>query len=157
VQPLSLAEREAFYEEQKRFAEMFGIPVERQPESYADFTQYFDRVVEEELAVTDSLRDVIDAVFNPPLPLPLRPLSRPIGEAYRQLTMGLLPATVRHELATSWGPRRERMVRASGPLVRALLPLLPGLLRDFPRARAASRRVEAASLPAARAPAGHAV
>jgi len=146
VQRLSIAERETFYEEQKLFAEMFGVPRDRQPETYADFNAYFDDVVENELAVTDTLVDVVDATLvNPPLPAAARPLRRPAVEALKLQTAGALPPRLRAELGFGWGPRRERLMRASEPLVRNLLALAPKLVRDFPAARAAKRRVAAAA------------
>ena len=35
---------------------MFGVPIERQPETLAEFYEYFEGMVEEELAVTSALR-----------------------------------------------------------------------------------------------------
>jgi uncharacterized protein (DUF2236 family) len=145
VKRLSIAEREAFYEEQKLFAEMFGVPRERQPETYGDFNEYFADVVEHELAVTDTLRDVVDATLvNPPLPAAARPLRRPAVEALKLQTANSLPPRLRDELGLTWGPRRERLMRAAEPLLRGLLPLTPKLIRDFPRARAAEKRLAAA-------------
>jgi uncharacterized protein (DUF2236 family) len=145
VARLSLAERKAYYEEQKLFAEMFGVPRERQPETYADFNDYFDHMIEHELAVTDTLRDVVDATLvAPPLPLPLRPLRRPAGEAAKLLTAGLLPPRLREELGLGWGAGRERLTAAAATLGRTVLPAVPDLLRLFPRARAAERRLKAA-------------
>lgn len=145
---LSVAERKAYYEEQKLFAEMFGVPRERQPPTYADFNEYFDHMVEHELAVTDTLRDVLDATLvAPPLPWPLRPLRRPAGEAARLLTVGLLPPRLREELGLDWGAGRERLTGTAASLGRVLLPAVPDLLRMFPRARAAERKLRAGSGP----------
>lgn len=146
VERLTLGEREAFYEEQKLFAEMFGVPRERQPATYADFNEYFDDVVENELAVTDTLRDVVDATLvDPPLPMLARPLRRPVVEAVKLQTSGWLPAHLREGLGLGWGPRRERLRRASEPLLRGLLAVTPKLVRDFPAARKADKRLRAAA------------
>jgi uncharacterized protein (DUF2236 family) len=146
VAPLSIADRDGYYEEQKLFAEMFGVPRERQPATYAEFNRYFDEVVENHLAVTDVLRDVVDATLvKPELPLPLRPLRPAAAGGARLLTAGLLPARLRDELGLGWGPARARLDRAGRPLVRTLLPLVPGVVREFPRARVADRRLRAAA------------
>jgi len=144
VRRLSLAERERYYEEQKRFAEIFGVPRERQPPRYADFNHYFDGVVERELVVTDVVRDVLDAITRPELPEPLTglsPFARPLLEPFRLATVGLLPARLRQGLGLAWGPGHERVLAAQARLVRALLPLLPGIFRQLPRARKAEGRL----------------
>jgi uncharacterized protein (DUF2236 family) len=139
VGPLPVAERDRWYEEQKLLGEQFGVPRERQPETWADFRRYFDEMVERELAVTDALRDVVDATLRPELPI----VARPLVEAANLASVGLLPETLRDELGLSWGPRRERLLEASRVLVRTLLPALPSLVREFPPARSARKRVAA--------------
>jgi uncharacterized protein (DUF2236 family) len=57
----------------------------------------------------------------------------------------LLTPRWRRELGLPWGPNRERLLDASRFVVRNALPLLPGLLREFPAARGARRRVRAAA------------
>jgi uncharacterized protein (DUF2236 family) len=145
VRRLSLAEREGYFEEQKVFGEMFGVPGDEQPETYAEFNDYFDHMVEHELTATEVVRDVLDSIVNAELPPPatrLSPLVQPIFAPVRLATVGLLPERLRHELGLSWGPRRERALAAEARAVRALLPLLPTLVREFPRARAAERRLQ---------------
>ena len=148
VAPLSLSDRAAYYEEQKLFAEMFGVPRELLPETYLDFTRYFDDVVERELAVTAALKDVIDAtLLNPLLPPPARPLRRPLAEAVKWQTAATLPSRLRDELGLGWGPARLRLSEISESLVRTVLPLVPGALREYPKARAADRRLEGSESP----------
>src|SRR5437764_5598177 len=66
VGTLTQAEREAYYQEQKLLGTRFGVPWERQPDNYADFSRYFDEVVHGgTLEVTDSLRDVAAATLRP--------------------------------------------------------------------------------------------
>jgi len=139
VGPLTLEEQRRYYEEQKRAGEKFGVPVSRQPATYAEFNEYFADVVESELAVTDALRDVVDATLNPPLPF----FTRPLVEAMNLATVGMLPTRLRDELELPWSPRRERLLDASRALVRHALPLVPSMLREFPPARSARRRAAA--------------
>jgi uncharacterized protein (DUF2236 family) len=139
VGPLTLAEQQRYYEEQKRAGEKFGVPVSRQPATYAEFNEYFADMVESELAVTDALRDVVDATLNPPLPF----FTRPLVEAMNLATVGMLPTRLRDELGLPWTPRRERLLEASRGLVRRALPLVPSMLREFPPARSARRRAAA--------------
>jgi uncharacterized protein (DUF2236 family) len=141
VGTLSHAEKLRYYEEQKRLGEMFGVPIDRQPETLAEFYEYFDRMVEEELAVTPALADVVDATMRPELPF----IARPLVEALNLATVSLLPPRLRDRLGLDWGPNRRRLVSASRTVIRRALPVLPRLLREFPPARSADRRVAAAA------------
>ncbi len=94
---------------------MFGVPIERQPETLAEFYEYFERMVEEELAVTSALADVVDATMRPELPF----VARPLVEALNLATVGLLPPRLRDELGAGAGPEpppaRARVARGDPP------------------------------------------
>ena len=138
VGPLTIAEQLRYYEEQKLLAEKFGVPREHQPDTFANFNEYFNAMLaSDETAVTDALRDVVDATLNPPLPR----VARPLVEALNLATLGLLPAQLRSELGLPWGPNRQRLHDASRVLLSRALPVLPRLLREFPPARSADKRV----------------
>jgi uncharacterized protein (DUF2236 family) len=138
VKPLTIGEQRAYYEEQKLLGEQFGVPVEHQPASYAEFNDYFaDMLASDRIAVTDALVDVVDAVLHPDLPF----VARPITEAMNLATVGLLPPSLRDELGLPWGANRQRLFEASRILLSAALPVLPKLVREFPPARSADRRV----------------
>jgi len=141
VRPLSVADIERYYEEQTRFAVACGVPEGHWPEDFRAFMDYYDRVVREELVVGEAARRVARSVLRPELPAPLRPLV----EVLNLLTVGLLPPVLRERYGLDWGPRRERLLSASTTSIRRVLPLLPSLLREFPPARSARRRVEAAA------------
>ena len=142
VRRLTIAERERYYEEQKTLGEAFGIPREQQPGSYAEFNEYFAGMLDSDaIAVTGALRDVTDATLRPDLPF----LARPVVEAVGLVTAGMLPERLREELGLPWGPNRERLLAASRTMLRGAIPLLPSLLRDFPPARSAERRVRTAA------------
>jgi uncharacterized protein (DUF2236 family) len=120
---------------------MFGVPVEEQPETLAGFHEYVERMVEEDLALTAALADVVDATMRPELPF----VARPLVEAINLATVSLLPARLRDELGLELGSNRRRLVNASRAVIRRALPVLPRLLREFPPARSADRRVAAAA------------
>jgi uncharacterized protein (DUF2236 family) len=144
VGPLSLDEKRRYYEEQKILGEHYGVPYDQQPATYGDFNEYFDETVHGgTLQVTDSLRDVAAATMRPKLPVPF--LGRPVVEYFNLVTTALLPAWLREELGMAWGPRRERVHAAQRNVIRRLIPVLPSLLREFPPARSAERRVRAAA------------
>jgi uncharacterized protein (DUF2236 family) len=141
--PLPLAEIERYYEEQQRFAVACGVPEGHWPESYGAFIEYVEETVTERLRVGDEAMAVARATLSPSLPLPLLAL-RPLVEGMNLATIGLLPPALRDEYGLRWGPGRERLLAASTVTLRRIMPLLPGLVRQFPPARAAQRRASAA-------------
>jgi len=139
---LTIAEQRAYYEEQKLLGEKFGIPRERQPDSFSDFNLYVrDMLASDRLAVTDALRDVVDATLRPDLPF----VARPLLAALNLVTVGLLPERLRAEIGVPWSPGRERLLEASRVMISSLLPVLPRIMREFPPARSADRRVDRAA------------
>jgi uncharacterized protein (DUF2236 family) len=101
VRRLTIAEQRGYYEEQRRLVEVLGVPRERLPDTLAGFDEYLNDMLESErIAVTAALRDVVDATLRPDLPF----VARPLTEALRVVTVGLLPQRLREELGLSWGP-----------------------------------------------------
>ena len=139
VTSLTIEKQCRYYEEQKLAAEMFGVPPQRQPATYAEFNEYYADMLASELAVTDALRDVVDATLNPPVPF----FTRPLVEAMNLATVGMLPPGLRDELGLPWGTNRQRLLDASRSVVKHALPLVPSMLREFPPARTARRRAAA--------------
>ena len=143
VGPLTIAEQSAYYEEQKLLGEQFGCPREHQPDTFADFNEYFrDMLASDRIAVTQALRDVVGATLRPELPFVLKPMV----EAINLATVGLLPARLRDELGLPFGPARQRVFQAGRVVLSAALPVLPRIMREFPPARSADRRVAAAAV-----------
>jgi uncharacterized protein (DUF2236 family) len=142
VGKLTIAEQRQWYEEQTTMGEAFGVPREMQPATLPDFFDYYDDMLESDaLAMTPVLREVTDSLMRPKLPLGGRPLS----DAVKLATAGLLTPRWREELGLPWGPNRERLLDASRVVLRRALPLLPGVVREFPGARIADRRVRTAA------------
>jgi uncharacterized protein (DUF2236 family) len=139
---LSIADQRRYYEEQKTMGEAFGVPVDLQPRTLAEFWDYYCAMLESDaLAVTDVTRTVARSVMRPDLPLG----GRPFFDALNLSTVGLLPPRFRDELGLTWGPNRQRLWDASGAVLRIALPALPSLVREFPPARSADRRFRAAA------------
>jgi uncharacterized protein (DUF2236 family) len=144
IEPLTLAERCRYYEEQKILGDHYGVPYDEQPATYLEFNEYMDEVIHGgTLQVTDALRDVAAATLHPKLPVPF--VGRPAIEYVNLVTTALLPAWLREELHLPWSPRRARIHAAQRSVIRRLIPVLPSMLRDFPPARSADRRVRAAA------------
>jgi uncharacterized protein (DUF2236 family) len=126
VSPLEAAEQEAFYDEMKVVARVFGVPARILPPTLADFRAYQRDCVERgEVVVTDAARAVAATVLDPPVPRALRPAVRVLNLA----TVGLLPWDLREQYGLPWSRAREALLRSSAASVRRGLPLLPARVR----------------------------
>jgi uncharacterized protein (DUF2236 family) len=127
VRPLREEERQAFYEDMKVVAQLFGIPASVIPGSFGDFQAYQrERLESGEIVVTDAAREVADTVLRPPVTVALRPALEALG----LLTAGLLPESLREQYDLPWDRARAALLAASAQaLRRAVLPLLPDIVR----------------------------
>ena len=134
VRPLTENERQAFYAESVEPAEGFGIPRQLVPADLVSFDHYVRAMLTgDELRATEAGRRLVRDVLRPPLPLPLRFPTAVI----RRLTVALLPDRIR-ELFELRVHSRDRLALAAASLAsRAVLPLVPPVLREFSLARAA--------------------
>lgn len=139
---LAIGEQRRFYDEQKTMGEAFGVPRDMQPATLPEFWRYYEEMLASDaLASTPVLHEVTRSIMRPKLPLGGRPLS----DAVKLATAGLMTPRWRAELGLPWGPNRERVLDASRFLFRRALPLLPSVAREFPAARSADRRVRTAA------------
>ena len=126
------AERERFYQEQKLLAYGSGVPEGYCPATYADFTEYFERMVGEELHATDVAKNVLRLGLRPPIFWPLRPLIGRVNE----LSLGLLPNPLRDRLLTEaghpWTEKHERALRGLLARNRFAVRIVPRRLRELP-------------------------
>ena len=126
VSPLVAEDQEAFYEDMKLVAGIFGVPARIMPPTLADFRAYQRDCVERgEVAVTDAARAVAATVLDPPIPLALRPAVRVLNLA----TVGLLPRELRRQYGLPWSRAHDALLRSSAAAVRRGLPLLPSQVR----------------------------
>ena len=143
---MSAAETDRYYEEAKRFAELFAIDRAVLPPTWADFSAYFD-----DYAASNAM-DLRAEFLTRPNPLSQGP-SGPILQrvALRWvfvLFAELLPKNVRRQYPTLVYGRREQLIaNTSWLLLRGVWKLLPRELRYWPRCRAALRRVGAEDPP----------
>jgi uncharacterized protein (DUF2236 family) len=135
VARLTPDELERYYDEMKDLGEAYSIPPESMPADYAAFRRYWDSMLDKGVRVTETTHDVADAVLRPDL----TPIAWPAVELLRTVTVGTLPAGLRADLGLAWGPARERALAGSHLAVRRLMPLLPALVRRFPKARTGVR------------------
>ena len=157
IEPLSRADRDAFYQETRPIGRAFGVPEGLLPADIDAFQRYLASMLDSggPVRVSPVARELATAVLEPPL----APLATwlPGGPAVRTMlervpvalyawtlwpSVGLLPPTVRADFGLPWN-RRERLV--SQWLVagwRAWRPLLPESFRQMPHALAADRRMD---------------
>jgi uncharacterized protein (DUF2236 family) len=137
VRTLGEEERGRYYRETVGSAELFGIPREVIPPDLDAFRAYVRSMLEgDELRATDEGRRLVAQVLRPPLPLPFR---LPTA-AVRQVTLALLPPSIRAMFGLRAGPMARLATATAARTSRAVLPALPRSVREFSAARAARRR-----------------
>jgi len=137
VRGLSRAEKDALWEDYKVVGRLFGLRDGDMPERSADFELYVrDTIASGDLHVTDAARTVaIDIVMHPPAPS----VAKPLVELVNQVTIGLLPRSVRRQYGFAWDPLRGLALRGGAEYTKRLVvPFVPGRLRYIPQARAAA-------------------
>lgn len=130
VAPLSTPEREAYYQEYKIFGQLLGVPEARYPETLAEFTAYYERMLTAELSVGPHASELQRTLFAQGT------VCRPL---FAFLGAGTLSEPVRDEFCLPWTYRRERLFDTGAAFIRTALPLLPSRLRyvdAYLRARA---------------------
>jgi uncharacterized protein (DUF2236 family) len=126
VQPLSTYEREAYYEETRTLASLFGIRA--MPDSYAHFNTYMaDMLASETITFSRPGKDLAQFLLQPP-----KPLYAPFTHAYKTLTAGMLNERLRGELNLRWGLRERAEFHGAWPMLKALHKRTPARLRFFP-------------------------
>ncbi len=136
VRRLSQAERDALWRDYRIVGRRFGLIERDMPRTIDDFDAYMaERYASGELIVTDAARELAtEIVMRPPVPIHLRPLR----EIVNQITVGLLPATLRRQYGFSWDPMRTLALHGGAEYVkRVVVPVLPERMRMIPLARAA--------------------
>jgi uncharacterized protein (DUF2236 family) len=86
------------------------------------------------LTVGPASRLIAASLLSPPLPFGLRQ----IAGSTRLFTIGLLPPNIRRRYGYAWTRAHEQALRGLTAAIRAGLPVLPSLVRDFPHARRAT-------------------
>ena len=137
VEPLSLAERDAYYQESKRFAGLFGIDRARMPTDWDAFEAYFDAMIaSDEIRVGAAASEMSRFLLTPPTSLTV-----PIFGWYQTLTAGLLPPTLRAQYGLRYGRREERLYALSVAALSRSVRRLPPRLRFVPAYHEARRRL----------------
>src|SRR5262245_29385608 len=137
VAPLTVPERDRYCDESSGIETLLGIPQGRLPRSAAELRAYLeDTLASGEIVVTDAARELASQILYPPAFVAARPLLA-LG---RLPAIGLLPPRIRDAYGLVWTRRRERVLLGLAAISRRALPLLPGMIRYWPAARAAYAR-----------------
>jgi len=135
--PLTYRETVQFYEEWRGLGRLLGIRERDLPETWGQFQDYLERMIEEELQDNDVVQLVHRTLASPAAP-PIDwmgertwgVLTKPAARAMRLSTAGLLPVSARRKLGLELKPREERELRALGALMRGSTPLLPRWVKN---------------------------
>jgi len=130
IEPLSAEEKEQFYQQAKRLGQLFGIPEQRYPESWANFQNWWQQMLcSDILTVTDTARDIYRGLLTGTL------FTRLLAPFNYSMAALLLP----ERLVDSFGMRRNVLARMTFYIIvwitRGLVKLLPLRLRGVPAAR----------------------
>jgi uncharacterized protein (DUF2236 family) len=131
VRPLRPDEGEAFYQDMKVVARVFGVPARVLPETHDDFRAYEQTMLREVLRVGEDARRVAATITHPPVPF----VARPAVVALARANVGLLPQQLRDAYGFAWHAPDRAALAASARLVRTFLPLAPAPVRNVKRAR----------------------
>lgn len=121
VGPLDGDEREGLWADYVRFAELFGMPRDAAPSSYAEFRAYW----EERLAdgfLTDEARYMGTAVM---FEIPTTRVRRPGLALHNLLMLGSLPPPVRELYGFEWSTAKARGFRAAVAALRGSRRAMP--------------------------------
>ncbi len=142
VGPLSRAEQERYYQEERASAILLGLPASAIPATLDAFDAYMRGMLAGDvLAVTPEARRVAHAVMHFTAPFPWWPTLWPARALMSQLTIALLPDQLRAAYGLTWQPWQDACLARELAALRLALPLLPPAVRYLPLARAARRRI----------------
>ncbi len=128
VRRLSDPERDTFWLDYVRFGELFGMPPEVAPPTYAAFAQWWDaKLSGPEMHLTDEARRTGEFVaFKIPMPGGDQPAKR----LHDLVMLGSLPPRVRELYGLSWSPWQACALPLAVAALRAARAAAPSALRQ---------------------------
>ncbi|GAA3241243.1 oxygenase MpaB family protein [Actinocorallia longicatena] len=121
-------EVEEFYQQSRVYAQILGVPAERQPKDFDEFRTYYQHQLDT-LQITEACRSVATQVLHPRAAW----YERPALAAVRLLTAGLMPARLRAQYGWEWSRARRRRFLVLVNVLRLVYPRLPLRIRTAPR------------------------
>jgi len=130
VSRLSLEDRRQYYTDSLVAADLFGIPAGIVPQTYEEFLNYMDRMMNSGIIhVSQQARDIRKALFA-------RTPSGMLLFAGSAAGVALLPKRLRHEFGFTWRFEDWRWLRKIPPICKSLRRYTPGILCANPAATA---------------------
>ncbi len=128
VRELSDPEREALWQDYRRFGELFDMPRDAAPATYPEFREHWrDLLASDTMHLTANAREAgINSAFRIPVPS----AGRFGAETGNLLILGTVPETVRERYGFDWSRGKERCFRALTATMRATNRLVPKPLRQ---------------------------
>lgn len=143
IRRLTYVEKDAYYQESKRFARLFGISDAVLPGDWQAFRAYFENMLQsDQIAIGAPAREMAGFLFANP-----KPAARPLFRWLELMTAGLLPPRLRAGFGFRWGAIDAALFRASVSALSATYPRLPRRLRYVPAYVSARRRMAGRSGP----------
>ncbi len=126
VRRLSDRERDELWREYIGFAELFGMPAESAPQTYAEFRDYWNAKLEsDELFLTEEARYIGYATaFEIPMPR----LHQPGKRVHDAVMLGSLPRRIRELYRLPYGAAEKAAFNAAATAMRTARRLTPGPL-----------------------------
>ena len=126
VRPLSMTEREEFYQDSLLLTQLFAIPERIVPPAYRDFQAYMKNMLSGgTIQVSEAARDISNALFAPTL----------AGKAMYAGSIagiGMLPDRLKAEFGLPWSPRRERWLNSGASIHRSVRKHVPSIFCASP-------------------------
>jgi uncharacterized protein (DUF2236 family) len=120
-------DRDSLWRDYVRFGELFGMPREVAPRSWAEFHEYFQgRLEDGDAHLTESARYTGMAIM---FEIPVPALSAPAMKLHNLIMLGALPAPVRRLYGLEYTPVQGAAFRVAVAALRAPRPLTPGVMR----------------------------
>jgi len=133
VRPLSAGERDAFWQDYVRFGELFGMPREVAPPTYAAFRTWWDaKLASDEMHLTDEARRTGRFVA---LKIPMPGANQPAKQLHDLVMLGSFPPHVRELYGLSWSAAQARAFPLAVATLRGLRALAPASVRTGSCAR----------------------
>ena len=137
VAPLSAAEEQAYHDESARVALALGVPADDVPPTIGGLRDWMAAMISDgSVRVTPDAREIARTVLYP-----TRFPPRIAWDAAHLVSLAMLPEPIRRGYGIRWSAARARGIDRIAAATRAVLPLVPGIIRYAPQARAADRRV----------------
>jgi uncharacterized protein (DUF2236 family) len=134
VQPLTVAERDAYCAAAAPIAVALKARSEDVPRTWGEARAYLDRMYGSgTLEVTEQARTLARAVLSPPAAAAW--IAGPATWTNRIVTLGLLPPQIRRQYRFDWTRLNQRTFNLLVPALRSMRRVMPRAVTEWPEAR----------------------